>query len=115
MPSHAPLAVHNPYKGLENLRHSGSDFDKRLKLLARSEQKFGRDYPLPGVSARQAAFNRAVRLMRSKRAKAFNLDDEPAKLREAYGKHKFGQSCLMARRLVESGVSFVEIFHRGLG
>jgi uncharacterized protein (DUF1501 family) len=112
-PQHAPLAVHNPYKGLENLKHTGSDLEKRLAMMARSEKRFGEDYRMPAVSARQAAFDRAVRLMRSKRASAFNLDEEPAKLREAYGDHKFGQACLMARRLVESGVSFVEIFHRG--
>ncbi len=59
-PQHAPLAVHNPYKGLENLKQSGSDLDKRLELLARSEAKFGRDFPRPIVSARQAAYERAV-------------------------------------------------------
>ena len=47
------------------------------------------------------------------RARAFNLDEEPASLRDAYGRHKFGQSCLLARRLVEAGVSFVEVFRRG--
>ena len=39
-------------------------------LPTSSERRFARDYPLPAVSARQAAFNRAVRLMRSDRAKA---------------------------------------------
>lgn len=112
-PQHTPVAVHDPYKGLENLREIGSDLDNRLELLAASEGRFGQDYPSPAVGIKQAAFSRAVRLMRSKRAKAFNLDEEPAKLREAYGPHKFGQSCLLARRLVETGVSFVEIFHRG--
>lgn len=112
-PQHAPLAVHDPYKGLENLKQSGSDLEDRLELLARSEARFAKAYPSAAVAAKQAALSRAVRLMRSKRAKAFDLEEEPAKLREAYGKHKFGQACLMARRLVESGVSFVEIFHRG--
>jgi uncharacterized protein (DUF1501 family) len=51
--------------------------------------------------------------MRSRRARAFNLDEEPAGLRDAYGRHKFGQSCLLARRLVEAGVRFVEVFRRG--
>ena len=60
-----------------------------------------------------AAFDRAIRLMKSRRAKAFRLEDEPANLRAAYGEHKFGQSCLLARRLVEAGVSFVEVVHRG--
>ena len=112
-PQHAPLAVHDPAKGLENLRESGDDLDARLRMLAGSEGRFARDYPAPAVSLRQSAFERAVRLMRSPRSQAFNLDSEPANLRDAYGRHKFGQSCLLARRLVEAGVSFVEIFHRG--
>lgn len=112
-PQHAPLAVHDPYKGLENLTPGGDDLDARLAMLARGERRFAEDYPLPAVTNKQAAFARAVRLMRSKRAKAFNLDEEPAKLRQAYGEHKFGQACLLARRLVETGVAFVEVFHRG--
>jgi len=112
-PQHAPLAVQNPEDGLENLTPGGGNLDGRLKLLARSEQGFARQYPVPAVGAKQAAFERAVRLMRSTRAKAFDLEGEPKWLREKYGSHRFGQSCLMARRLVESGVSFVEVFHRG--
>src|SRR5262249_28170712 len=41
--------------------------------------------------------------------KAFNLDEEKDALREAYGKNLFGQGCLLARRLVERGVPFVEV------
>lgn len=111
--NHAPLAVHNPLNGLENLQPNGEDLPDRLELLARGESQFAQDYPLPVVTARQAAYQRAVRLMRSQHARAFDLDREPDNLRDEYGRHKFGQSCLLARRLVESGVSFVEIFHRG--
>jgi hypothetical protein len=110
---HSPLAVHDPAKGLENLAHPADDLERRLALLAKSETRFAQEYPLPAVAAKQAAFQRAVRLMHSKRAKAFRIEDEPASIREAYGEHKFGQSCLLARRLVEAGVSFVEVFHRG--
>jgi hypothetical protein len=112
-PRHAPLAVNDPKKGLENLRPADGDLADRLEMLAGGESKFARDYPLPAVSARQSAFQRAVRLMKSNRAKAFALDEEPARLRDCYGSHRFGQSCLLARRLVESGVSFVEVVHRG--
>jgi uncharacterized protein (DUF1501 family) len=45
--------------------------------------------------------------------KVFELADEPAELREAYGKNKFGQSCLLARRLIESGVRFVTVTDGG--
>src|SRR5262249_16714542 len=57
----------------------------------------------------RTAYERAVKLMRSAASKAFNLDEEPTKLREAYGKNLFGQGCLLARRLVERGVPFVEV------
>jgi uncharacterized protein (DUF1501 family) len=112
---HSPLAVRDPSKGLENLPADARDAElaSRLELLGRSERRFASQLPDPLVSAKQAAFNRAVSLMQSKRANAFELDEEPGKLREAYGDHKFGKACLMARRLVEAGASFVEIFHRG--
>ncbi|MFP6612597.1 MAG: DUF1501 domain-containing protein [Pirellulales bacterium] len=112
-PDHAPLAVPDPSQGLENLAASSSRLDGRLKLLARGEQRFAKEFALPAVRAKQSAFDRAVRLMRSNRSKAFRLDEEPANIREAYGDHRFGRSCLLARRLVEAGISFVEIFHRG--
>jgi hypothetical protein len=51
----------------------------------------------------------AVQLMNSKEAKAFDLTKEPEKLREEYGRSVFGQGCLLARRLIEQGVAFVEV------
>src|SRR5205807_2372587 len=68
----------------------------------------------PGVSAQshQAAYERAVRLMRTAASTAFHLGEEPARLRDAYGRNQFGQGCLLARRLVERDVPFVEV---GLG
>jgi hypothetical protein len=52
----------------------------------------------------------AYTLVSSREARAaFELGGEPAPLRERYGKHRFGQSCLLARRLVEAGVRFVTV------
>jgi hypothetical protein len=56
---------------------------------------------------------RAVRLMHSDRVQAFDLEREPAAVREQYGNHPFGKGCLLARRLIEAGVPFVEVFRRG--
>ena len=112
-PQHAPLAVQNPEDGLQNLSPAGGNMDARLQLLAKSEGRLAQQYPNTIIDTKQSAFQRAVKLMRSPRAKAFNLEDEPKWLRERYGMHRFGQSCLQARRLVESGVKFVEVFHRG--
>jgi uncharacterized protein (DUF1501 family) len=55
-------------------------------------------------------FNLAYRLMSSKQARAaFALEQEPEKVRDRYGRTRFGQSCLMARRLIEAGVRFVTV------
>jgi uncharacterized protein (DUF1501 family) len=55
-------------------------------------------------------FHLAYRLMSSPKARAaFDLQKEPAKVRDRYGRTRFGQSCLMARRLVEAGVRFVTV------
>ena len=45
--------------------------------------------------------------------KAFDLEGEDPALREAYGQNPFGQGCLLARRLVETGVTFVEVRMNG--
>ena len=81
----------------------------RADLLAGNDEQFLADRPgLPGESHR-TAYSRAKRFMQSAAGKVFNLDDEPAEVREAYGLNAFGQGCLLARRLVENGVSFVEV------
>ena len=65
------------------------------------------------TDALDSSRDRALRLMNPKAASVFNLEEEAAPLREAYGNSSFGQGCLMARRLVERGVSFVEVSLNG--
>ena len=83
--------------------------DERLELM----QTLGSDFLAnrPGVPSfsHQSAYRRAVKMMRSSAAKAFELDEEPAAVQDAYGRNPFGQGCLLARRLVERGVPFVEV------
>jgi len=55
-------------------------------------------------------YNQAFSLMTSGEGRqVFNLEKEPSRLRDVYGRHRFGQSCLLARRLVEAGVPFVQV------
>ena len=54
-------------------------------------------------------YKRALNLMTSSQMKAFKVMDEDAAVREKYGNNAFGRGCLMARRLVESGVPFIEV------
>ena len=62
-----------------------------------------------GISAAHtSAYDRATRLMQSDAGKVFDLGQEKAEVRDRYGRNLFGQGCLLARRLVEKGVPFVE-------
>ena len=70
--------------------------------------------PLPAVSASMQSFDayydQALSLIQEDRAvRAFRLEEEPPALRERYGKTRFGQSCLLGRRLIEAGTRFVQV------
>lgn len=69
---------------------------------------------LDGSAAAQgldAYYERALSMLASdKLKKAFDLSQEPEAVRERYGKHTYGQSCLLARRLVEAGTKFVNVY-----
>ncbi len=83
--------------------------EQRLELLAAMEHEFAMQRPDTPVAGHRQAYERAVRMMTSEAVRAFRLDDEPDALRDAYGRNPFGQGCLLARRLIEHGVSFVEV------
>lgn len=81
----------------------------RLALLAELDHRF-RNEPTNSVTASiRASHEAAVRLMLPKASGAVRLDGEPEKLRDQYGRSVFGQGCLLARRLIERGVRFVEV------
>jgi hypothetical protein len=88
---------------------STSRADARLGLLDEMNKEFLNDRSSSPAIGHRTAYQRAVAMMRSPAIKAFDLDDEPAKLRDSYGRNLFGQGCLLARRLVEKGVPFVEV------
>jgi hypothetical protein len=87
----------------------GEHLDARLRLLSQMQQEFAAEHPSSAARSHRTAYERAARLMHPTAGKAFDLDTEPAKLRDAYGRNRFGQGCLLARRLVERGVPFVEV------
>ncbi len=108
---HQPLIVNDPTKGVENLKSAVGDrqFGDRVGLLEEMEAAFHRDYQAGTAAAHHTTYERAVTLMQSKEAKAFDLSQESDATRKRYGGTKFGEGCLLARRLVETGVRFVEV------
>jgi uncharacterized protein (DUF1501 family) len=115
-PKHAPLHIADPQAGVENLKPflGLSDLDAKAALVDRADERLeGAHAGNAAVAAHRSAYRRAMELLRSPRGKAFEIDQEPVKSREAYGNSPFGKACLMARRLVEAGVPFVEVLLGG--
>jgi uncharacterized protein (DUF1501 family) len=111
-PRHQPLSLADPARGLDNLAPAvpTNDFNDRVSVLEQLEQGFARSRQSAAAEAHRSTFHAALRLMRSDKAKAFDLAREPAASRRPYGESRFGQGCLLARRLVEAGVPFVEVY-----
>ena len=101
-PSNAVLKVEDLAPKAESLQASRLQMQLELQSLSRMPSS-------SVVDALESARHRAQLLMNPKAAAAFNLDEEDQPVRESYGKGTFGQGCLMARRLVERGVSCVEV------
>ncbi len=126
-PRYAPLVVGQPtgdgFAGtdgglrVQNMARPGNVSqarqDDRLALLQEMQAEFVQSRPGPGTASHQTAYVRAQRLMSPQAAQAFDLNQEPTQLREAYGSSRFGQGCLLARRLIERGVPFVEVMLGG--
>ncbi|MDA7756870.1 DUF1501 domain-containing protein [Opitutales bacterium] len=111
--SHQPLAVGNPSEGLKNVKRlwgmTEEKFEQGLDLSQRLDRSFTKKYNLEKVNAYRDMYDDAVRLMESNDLKAFDLKDESESTRESYGSDNFGQGVLLARRLVERQVRFVEV------
>jgi hypothetical protein len=82
---------------------------QRLDLLREMQEEFASTRPGQMPRSHTAAYDRAIRLMQSAGGKVFDLTEEKAETRDSYGRNLFGQGCLLARRLVERGVPFVEV------
>lgn len=108
---HQPLIVNDAARGVENLRTgiNQSQFDSRVGLLDELESGFQRQHNANTAEAHRTTMQRAVTLMRDTGTQAFDISREPAASAAAYGNTAFGRGCLMARRLVETGVKFVEV------
>uniref|UniRef100_A0A7C2NX90 DUF1501 domain-containing protein n=1 Tax=Schlesneria paludicola TaxID=360056 RepID=A0A7C2NX90_9PLAN len=86
---------------------------RRLALADRFDAEFSAVGAAAAVAEKKSVYDRTARFVLSPRLETFNLDGESPTLRDAYGRTNFGQGCLLARRLVEQGVSFVEVISHG--
>jgi hypothetical protein len=110
---YAPFVVGDPNRMPQNVERprdvAADRFDRRLKLLKEVDEDFARAGGKQPATDHQALYDGAARLVKSPRLAAFDLAKENDKTRDRYGRTPFGQACLLARRLVETGVTFVEV------
>ena len=106
----------DPAKLLPNLRNSDTSLSlaqqrRQLELLRRMNQKHLEQHPdEPALEARIRAMETAFR-MQFAASEAFDIRLEPEPIREEYGKSHYAHGCLMARRLIERGVRFVQVYY----
>lgn len=113
----AGVPIGDPNAGLQDSTIPGSmseaDFNKRLKLADTLNKQFHTVVNSPAIRDHEGLYADALRIMRSEDLKAFDLGKEPTEIKDAYGPSRFAQGCLLARRLVEHGVRFIQVTHGG--
>jgi hypothetical protein len=104
----APPADTNLPPGVDRAR-----FERRRAALDSADERFARATGDAKVDGRRDVYAKAIRLMQTPKLDAFDVSGESESVRGAYGDTDFGRGCLAARRLVERGVKFVEVFLDG--
>lgn len=116
-PSFQPIPIGDPNAGLQNTKPpkyvSDDVLRTRMRLIDKFDDSFQRKYPQTKVEAYNEFYDQATRLMASSDLKAFDLNQETEATRDGYGRNPFGQGCLLARRLVEHDVRFIEVSSNG--
>lgn len=82
---------------------------QRMRVLEMIEKNFINQSRGNASEDHQKILEKTLNLMTSSQMEAFKVEKEPQPVRERYGDNPFGRGCLMARRLVEVGVPFIEV------
>ena len=116
-PKYLPIPVADANRGLENIQspaYLSDDIFKRRLLLARKfDAAFQNKYDGTEMEAYNELYRQAVKFMGSKDLAAFDIKKESEKTLLAYGANRFGQGCLLARRLLQEGVRCIEVEFEG--
>ena len=107
----SPIPIPNPELGLQNIKPTTTEgqFKKRVALMDEFDTAFRKKFQSEEVKAYTEFYDETMKLMKSEDLKAFDLSQEPQATREKFGRNPFGQGALLARRLCQSGVRFVEV------
>ena len=106
-----PFVVGNPGQLPANVARPVPEkrYNRRLRLLGRLEEDFADRGGKVVVDNHRRLYGKASNMVLSSQVKAFDINNESQDLRDRYGNTNFGRGCLLARRLVEAGTTFVEV------
>lgn len=107
----SPLPIHDPEAGLQYAQFDAAPaiMSKRLALLNQVDAGFRAKFQDTNLKAYSDFYDDTLKLLSTEDLNAFRLTEEDSTVREKYGMNKFGQGCMLARRLVERGVRFIEV------
>lgn len=110
-PDHSPLPIGDPSKGIKDLVPSieKQRFERRLKYADTFRKAFEDAFPHEDVRSYADFYDETVKLFDSKTTELFDINKEPANVRGLYGNSRFGRGLLLARRLVQNDVRYVEV------
>ncbi len=124
-PEFSPIPIGDATKGIPNMvpygvspspgtrRAAATALERRLELLTKLDAPFREQVSHHKVQAYSQFYDETLKFLNSEDLKLFKLDEEKTELRDLYGRNSFGQGCLLARRLIQSGVRFVEVQYEG--
>ncbi len=111
------LPIGRPGQGLANSKMASylddTMFQNRIAAAEKLNVNFTAEYPQKQVRAYSDLYRDAIKLMKSEDLNAFDINKEPESMKDLYGTTNFGQGCLLARRLIEHKVRYVEVTRGG--
>ena len=110
-PDYSPLPIGNASRGIKDLLPDidRDKLNRRVRLAEKFSAAFTHYFPHDDVKAYNDFYRQTIKFMSGDMAEPFDIQREPQNLRNSYGNHPFGQGTLLARRLVERGVRYVEV------
>lgn len=110
---YAPVPISDPTKGLQNTTLpkylKPGQFERRIALSQEFDREFRKKSKATSLADYDELYKSAMSLLHSKGLASFDISKEKPETQNAYGKNPFGQGALLARRLVENGVRFIEV------
>ena len=110
-PDHSPLPIGDPNRGIKDLlpKINKTQFERRLKYAETFRESFSKGFPHDDVKSYGDFYEETVKLFDSKTTELFDINKESASVKSLYGNSRFARGLLLARRLIQNDVRYVEV------